>query len=314
MIKNIINIATLGLLVFNYSCSNMTSTNINQNEVKKISNLGYVKINMDNFKLGGFKIKSIGLNDANLYSFIDTKNPNSYKSKIEITGPGISTPIISDYTSSFVAVPTGKNRVITFNLYTSDDALVASFSGIANIETGITTTVKLNYIDTLIGQIIKAIMSGTNSDLASTIALDTLRTALTDYTGYNSSTKTFSKVDPVSLNPIKIANLMSSNNGIFPSSALTSEISGYGTLTVNLNVTGASVIVSDLNSNTVALTDNNSVTVNNITPGKWKLTVIKSGYKSVTTDITVDGITSTPISINLVAKQTKTIDGGVGGD
>lgn len=306
----------LAILLSSFSILSCTSINnidklsTTQNKallINKNPKMVLLDVKYDNTKIqkDGFKIKNF-------------LNPNKDFSKVEITT--MSNDITQKYSkvsniNSFYQIlsPEGKNRIISMNFLDANNKIISSMMSVVDINLLSPNIVTLNYFNTILAQIALNILKGTNPNILNSVNFSDIRTSLINLTGYDSSLSNFSKIDPLSINTIKIAEYMSTNNGTFPPDT-TPDLAGFGTANLTIDQLGTKVNFTDLNSEAIQNTTSNSVVINNITPGIWSIYISKPGYVSFSQEVKISANQNININVNLVKKIQVPIDGFIGTD
>lgn len=292
-------ISSLLITLTVFSCASPVTTS--SNNVKE-SSFSYkntyngnvtVKINSLFNKKTNFSIKST-----------DFTNSTITKLKLEIIGNGIITPVSQtiDWTpgtsASFnLSVLGGKNRILILSGLNSNGNVLTTLMGAVDVNINQNNQGNISYIDTVTAQIILGVLNSNNSLLLNSLSLDSVKSFVTTITGYNSTNNTFNKINPSLVNISAIVNYLVTNNTLPPTDM--QGLQASGTATFNLNVNGATVLVNDLSSQPSINLSSGTITVNNITPGKWQATIIRNGYKTKTVDISVTANQNTTSTQNM---------------
>lgn len=177
------------------------------NTVKQNNNYGQLTIKLDSLKNTGFNTKG---------TFTDS---SITKIKIEVTGTGITDPIIKtvdwnrNITETYqISVPSGKNRIVSVTGMNSLGVPVATLLGLTDIMNDSTTVLALNYGSTPAARIVKQIMS-TRSEVVNKINADKLKRLIYNITGYRDSDNTYSLIDPLKIDVYTIAQRILANDG-----------------------------------------------------------------------------------------------------
>lgn len=245
-------------------------------------------------------------------------NTNKDFSKVEITT--LSNDITQKYSkvssiSSFYQIlsPEGKNRIISMNFLDANNKVISSMMSVVDINSLSTNIITLNYFNTILAQIALNVLKGANPNLLSSINFSDVRTYLLNITGYDGSLSNFSKIDPLSINTVKIAEYISTNNGALPPET-TPDLAGFGTASLTIDQLGVNVNFTDLSSEANQNTTSNSVSITKITPGIWHVYVSKPGYVAFSQEVKISANQNVNLSVNLVKKTQVPIDGFIGTD
>ncbi len=268
------------------SCSLPTTNTINNKPIQgsNIKQMGIVTVKFDKLisKIDRFNTKGA-----------DFTNVSIKKLRLDVFGLGITTPVSQtiDWTPGATApfslsVLAGKNRILVVSALDQNGSVVYSLMGSLNVFAGQNNSGKISYFETATAQVLLNLLNSPKSALLTGINLDDLRTYVRGLTGYDEFTNKFSKIDPLRLNSILISEQIQQNNGALPSQPLT-NIDTFGKLNLKLNLIGAKVMINDLNSSIVTSSTDYNTVINNITPGKWTLTILKEGYETSKTDINI---------------------------
>lgn len=304
--KNVFYALACSISLFTMSCSSnqYLITNTFSNFEKQ--NTENTKTNFVNVKV---KIPISNLN--NNFSLKDSETIN-YFSQSEIKEVELQiknfknnqflSPIIyfKSYSSNNpiefdVSVPLGMN-LFTIYAKTQNGTIIGSLSCIANIEEF--KTITIDVITTLETQVQKAYQSLTGTLI---IDIDKLREFIIAKTEYDTDTGIFTGIDPYKFNPYALAEAIKNNNGIVP--ANTTEIlnlEAVGNLKVITNLSGYNVWISDINNNYVnSFVAGNTNIFNNITCGKWNITIAKEGYQVKNVEFEIKKDQTTELNLEL---------------
>lgn len=287
---------TLSVLISlsTFACSTQTlTTNPEQKAIVQNQETGKVSVNVDTRIPKSFSTKALDFSKTT-------------KLKLEVRASDLTEPVVSPVvaytqgqpTTINVSVKAGKNRVAILYMMDDYENIVGTLMGALDVTAGQTNPATISFFETSIAQILLGIMSSANAQILNTLSLTELRNYVTNVTGYIKASNSFSKINPAQLNSAAITTSITANNGTIPPETL-ANLSATKDLTVNLNTNGAKIMINDLNSTALNNTTTNSVVLSGVTYGKWKLTVMKDGYKTTSMDVNVTPGTDPNININL---------------
>lgn len=290
--KKIVN-ALLALSVSLFSCAVPQNTSILSNP-ENIVNVksGNVILNIETLALKeqSFKVSSVNFNDTSIK-----------KLKLEIVGSGITTPV--SQTVSWVpgqsvtfnlSVASGTNRILTLSALDGSDNVMGSLMGSLDVTANQSNVGKVSFFETSVAQILFNILNSSKPSLLNSINNSALRNFVKTVTSFDENTNKFGSINPSKLDTKTIADLIVQNNGAIPATS-TPNLEAVGSLALKLNVLGAKVLISDPNSSVVNSTTSYDTTINNITPGRWVISVIKEGYSpsKMIIDVVKAGVSKT---------------------
>lgn len=284
----------LSLSLYIVACNfPVTNNNFNTTQKSIIKENGFINLKISNnpFKQG-FNTKYINFSDTLIK-----------KLKLEITGLGLTTVSeTKDWTpntsvSFKLTVPSGDNRVVNLVALDENNNPISQLMGLVNVLPNIDNIARLNYGETISAQVVYQILKSTSESVVNNFSSASLKSYINSLIGFDTVSNEFSKINPARFNSSKIAQEIITNNGVLPSNTVT-ETEKLGSIKVNLNVTGAKILVTDLNSSMNASTTTLSTQIDNITMGRWYLTIIKPNYKPQSVLIDV-GNTLSDVNVNL---------------
>lgn len=234
-------------------------------------------------------------------------NKSLKKLILEVNGLGIKTPLTQtvkwepDKNASFsLPVPEGNNRILVLSAFDEDGKIIGTFMGSLNVKGNQDNNVKINPLDTIVGQTLLSILNSSNSKLLADLSLDDLKAYFTKITGFDASNNSFNKITPGLVNTVFIADSIV-KTGKIPSEA-SSVLQKTGSIKVNLNQSGAKLFLSDLNSGIISSTSSNQTTIDGVTFGEWYLSVIKDGFVGQAVKVNINDA-SNSVSVDLPQSQ-----------
>ena len=304
------------------ACSNINNIPAqNTQSVLKQNGYGNLTLKLDAFK-GGFKTKA------------DFRDSAISKIKIEVTGVGISQPIIKtvDWTRNStetysISIPNGKNRIVSVTGMDSLNTPIATMLGLTDIVADSTSVLSLSYGTTPSARVVKQILEA-RSDVVNKINADKLKRLIYNITDYRESDSTFSKIDPLKVDIYAISQRILSNDGDIDPDDISDFIKEAKPGKIKLYVKdkqGNPVKISTLNNNEGAIVKVNDISgkspvsmgnysLVDVDQGIWQITV--KAYKNAngtTFIVPIDSKDARNIILNggnvLYAKQTINVKG-----
>lgn len=274
---------TLSILL-STSCISITSCNISNKvtteEQKNVSNNNKVST----------KVKTPVKFDLSISMFNEIAERKSFdlktikKLNLEVKGIDISETLnvtkkwsLEDKISFSLDIPEGSNRIIILSAIDEKGIVVSNYMGVLNVIAGKDNITSFSDFDTAIAQTVLSIFNSDKKQILNTLKLEELKEYFYKISGYNKDNKTFDKIVPQKINTAFIADNIIKNNGSFPTED-SPNLQKTGNIKVNLNQTGAKLILSDINSGIIASNTSNQVTINDVSFGEWNLNITKEGF------------------------------------
>ncbi|MFN8673669.1 MAG: clostripain-related cysteine peptidase [Candidatus Sericytochromatia bacterium] len=261
--------------------------------------------NVDKSKLGNVVLTintpPVKYQDSFNTKAIDFTNTAIKQLRLEITGSGISKAVTQTISWApnqpavfNLTVLAGSNRVLTLSSLDANGNVLGSLMGALDVTAGQNNAGSVSYFDTSIAQVLSNILASNNPNLLNNLSLTSIKNYIKTVTGFNEATNKFSNFSPVTFNSKAVSDYILANNGTLPPTNL-ANLNATGSLTLNLNLLGAKVMINDPNSSTFNNTTNKSTTINGITPGRWLLSVTKAGYSPSNSmiDVSTTGVVKT---------------------
>lgn len=292
--------AIIGLLLsFTLSACNtitpMNTENKNSDIVKSSIKTGNVTLNYNPLK--NFNVKGVNFSNTMIT-----------KLRLDIMGSGFTTVsqtvnyTVGQSASFNLAVPAGNNRILSLYALDANDNVLSALHGAVNVTANQTSNAKISYFETVVGQVLANILNGTNPSVINNVNLTNLRNYIVNITGFEESTNKFSKISPAMVDSVSIANYMTANNGALPPDTF-ANAQGVGTVNIIGNQTGLSIMISDLNSTAVQSSVENNTAISNVSPGMWKITVMKNGSQAITKDVKVTAGQTVSVNADLTGSK-----------
>lgn len=296
MKKNVV----LGLLVGSCLVSACVSQYpLNNNGIDEVKIIKYqgkveVKVNTGIFPKKAFSTKAVDFSNTEIKKLKFSVLPLGTGTCATELTTSIDWTAGTPINTSLANVPLGK-AFLSLHALDVDGKIISSLHGMLDVVAG-SNTAKLSIFESTVAQVFMQWLSCTdeNKALWQKVSIADVRNLIKAETGYDETTNKFTKINPTSLDIIKIASNILQNNGSLPATGTITNIEGSSSVNVNISEIGVSVSINDLTSTSVTATTSNTVAIPNVSFGKWLLTVRKEGFQTYQTEFTANGTVNLP--------------------